>query len=183
MARLKQLHKLVLGIAASLVLACSACAGEAKVTWQEPDNYTDIREGFESRDAFREQLFSDIESIFTDLAKRLPQGAVLEVTVTDLDLAGEVSLMHRFVWRDIRVLKDIYFPRMSFRYTLTDRDQRLLLSGNEDLKDMGFLSSWGRFGTTRFSFEERMLKNWFRKMQRDGKFPSLEQPRTAPEGR
>lgn len=175
------MNKLILSAAASLILACTAYAGEAKLIWHEPDQYTDIREGFESRDAFREQLFSDFESIFAELAKGLPEGTLLEVTVTDLDLAGEVSLMHRFAWRDIRVLKDIYFPRMSFRYTLKDRDQRLLLSGSEDLKDMGFLSSWGRFGMTRFSFEERMLRSWFRKMQRDGKLP-LAQASTTPAG-
>lgn len=183
MTKLNRIQKLVLSVAASLTLAGTAYAGEAKLTWQEPDQYTDIREGNESRDAFREKLFSDFELIFADLAKRLPEGTLLEVTVTDLDLAGEVNFMHRLAWRDIRVLKDIYFPRMSISYTLKDRDQRLLLSGREDIKDMGFLSSWGRFGMTRFSFEERMLRSWFKKMQQQGKFPSLEQPRTVPEGK
>lgn len=182
MTKSNPLQKSVLGLAASLCLACAACAGEAKVTWQEPDQYTDIREGHELRDAFREKLFSDFELIFADLAKQLPEGTLLEVTVTDLDLAGEVSLMHRFAWRDIRVLKDIYFPRMSISYTLKDRDQRLLLSGRDDLKDLGFLSSWRRFGLTRFGFEERMLRSWFRKMQQSGKLPSREQPRPAPAG-
>jgi hypothetical protein len=165
------MNKLILSVVASLILACAAYAGEAKLTWQEPDNYTDIREGHESRDAFREKLFSDFELIFADLAKRLPQGYVLEVTVTDVDLAGEVSLLHHFAWRDIRIFKDIYFPRMSLKYTLKDRDQRLLLSGSEDIKDMGFLFGWGRFSMTRFGFEERMLRNWFKKNQREGKFP------------
>ncbi len=165
------MNKLILSAVASLILVCAACAGEAKLTWQEPDNYTDIREGHESRDAFREKLFSDFELIFADLAKRLPQGYVLEVTVTDVDLAGEVSLLHHFAWRDIRIFKDIYFPRMSLKYTLKDRDQRLLLSGSEDIKDMGFLFGWGRFSMTRFGFEERMLRNWFKKNQREGKFP------------
>lgn len=173
------MNKPILSFVTSLILASGAHAGEAKLTWHEPDQYTDIREGFESRDSFREKLFSDFESIFADLAKGLPDGTLLEVTVTDLDLAGEVSLRHHFAWRDIRVLKDIYFPRMSFHYILRDRDQRVLQSGSEDLKDLGFLSSWGRFGMTRFSFEERMLRNWFRKMQRDGKLP-LAQASTTP---
>lgn len=172
------MNKMILIAAAGLILASTVHAGEARLTWHEPDQYTDIREGFESREAFREKLFSDFEAIFAELAKGLPEGTLLEVMVTDLDLAGEISLMHRFAWRDIRVLKDIYFPRMSFRYTLKDRDQRLLLSGSEDLKDLGFLFSWGRFAMTRFSFEERMLRNWFRKMQRDGKLPSAEASHT-----
>lgn len=165
------MKKLLLAWLATSLIGCAAYAGEAKVTWREPDQYTDIREGTELRDNFRAKLFQDFESIFADLAKQLPDGCLLEVTVTDLDLAGEVNGMHDARWQDIRVVKDIYWPRMSINYTLKDSTRETLAAGQEDIKDLDFLSSAASLGMTRFGYEERMLRHWFKKQQRDGKFP------------
>jgi hypothetical protein len=171
MSEVNQMKKLVLSIIATLVAVGTACAGQAKVTWKEPDTYTDIREGNETRDAFRQTLFSDLELLFADLAKQFPDGYVFDVTVTDVDLAGEVNGMHSFMWRDIRVVEAIYWPRMSLSYTLKDSNQQVLTSGNENIKDIGFLTGLSRSGLTRFSYEETMLREWFKRMERDGKFP------------
>lgn len=165
------MKKSVLSIFTALVVVGAACAGEAKVTWQEPDNYTDIREGHDLRDSFRQRLFSDFELLFADLARRLPDGYVLDVAVTDVDLAGEVNGMHFGRWHDIRVIKALYWPRMSLDYKLTDGTGQLLVSGHEDIKDMAFFDRGVWLRLTRFSFEERMLRNWFKKMQNEGKFP------------
>ena len=175
------MKKFVLSIITAFVVVGAACAGEAKVTWQEPNNYTDIREGHDLRDSFRQGLFSDFELLFADLARRLPDGCVLDVTVTDVDLAGEVNGMHFGLWRDIRVIKALYWPRMSLDYKLTDATGQLLGSGHEDIKDMAFFDRGVWLRLTRFSFEERMLRDWFKKMQNEGKFPDRDrQPRLYP---
>lgn len=165
------MKKLLLAGLATSLIGCAACAGEAKVTWQEPDQYTDICEGTELRDHFRAKLFQDFESIFSDLAKQLPDGYLFEVTVTDLDLAGQINDMHDARWQDVRVIRDIYWPRMSINYTLKNSARETLAAGQEEIKDMDFLSSTSSFGMTRFGYEERMLRHWFKKQQRDGKFP------------
>ena len=85
------MKKFVITVVTALVAVGTACAGQAQVTWQQPDNYTDIREGNDLRDSFRQGLFSDFELLFSDLAKQLPEGCLLDVTVTNLDLAGEVK--------------------------------------------------------------------------------------------
>lgn len=174
------MKKLLLSLLATSIIGGAACAGEAKVTWQEPDKYTDIREGNELRDSFREKLFADFELIFADLAKQLPDGYLFEVSVTDVDLAGEVNGMYGAAWQNIRIIKNIYWPRMSFSYTLKNPAQELLVSGQEDLKDLGFMSGAGSSGKTRFGYEERMLKRWFKKQQREKKFPVKDKPATSP---
>ncbi len=164
------MKKLVLSIITALVAVGAACAGQARVTWQEPDGYTDIREGNDLRDSFRQTLFRDFELLFADLAKQLPDGCMLDITVTDVDLAGEVNPMHFGLWQDIRVIKALYWPRMSFDYKLTDSTGQMLVSGHEDIKDMAFFDRGVQRRLTRFSFEERMLRDWFGKMLREGKF-------------
>jgi hypothetical protein len=164
------MKKLVLSIITALVAVGTVCAGQAKVTWQDPDTYTDIREGNDLRDAFRQGLFSDFELLFADLAKQLPEGCVFDVTVTDVDLAGEINGMHFGLWQDIRVIKTLYWPKMSFDYKLTDGTGQMLVSGHEDIKDMAFFDHGLQHRQTRFSFEERMVRDWFGKMLREGKF-------------
>ena len=60
---------------------------------------------------------------------------------------------------------------MSFDYRLTDGTGQMLVSGHEDIKDMAFFDRGVHLRLTRFSFEERMLRDWFMRMQREGKFP------------
>ncbi len=169
----------LLGLLTISFISGAAYAGEAKVTWQDPDKYTDIREGNELRESFREKLFSDFELVFADLAKQLPDGYLFEVTVTDIDLAGEVNRMNEMGGRsleNVRIVKNIYRPRIAFDYRLTSAAQGLVVSGKEDIKDLNFLSSVGGPAVTRFGYEERMLKNWFKKQQKEKKFPVKDKP-------
>ena len=73
---------------------------------------------------------------------------------------------------DIRLVKDIYWPRMSIRYSLLDAKGQLITEGKEDIKDMNFMfgSAIGS-GNRSFQYEERMLRDWFKRQQRDKVFP------------
>jgi len=149
-----------------------AQAGEVRLTWQEPEKYTDIRSTSETRDAFQARVIKDLSAVFSDLAGKLPDGVTWIVTITDLDLAGEIRPMLRRSTSDIRLVKDIYWPRMSIRYSLLDAKGQLITEGKEDIKDMNFMfgSAIGS-GNSSFQYEERMLRDWFKRQQRDKVFP------------
>jgi hypothetical protein len=150
-----------------------AFGGQAKVTWLAPEKYTDIDPGNESRDNFKQRVFKEFNAIFSELAKELPDGDQMEITVTDLDLAGEVNRRHNRQNQDIRIVKEIYWPRIVFSYTVKNAKNELISSGKEDIKDMNFMSSIGTYSAkTSFNYEEKMLKDWFRAQQKINKFPS-----------
>ncbi len=151
----------------------SAFAGEAKVSWQEPEKYTDIRASNESRDSFKERVFKEFNAMFSTMAKKLPDGYQMEITVTDLDLAGDVNSMYSRQGRDIRVVKELYWPRMSFSYTLRNEKNEVVASAKEDVKDMNFMMSAGiHSNVSSFDYEEKMLNDWFKTQQKTKKFPS-----------
>lgn len=155
------------------MLVSPAFAGEAKVNWQQPEKFTDIRPGNETRDGFQTRVFSNFSQMFSELAKKLPDGFQLEVTVTDLDLAGDVNGVSAMRARDIRIIKELYWPRMSFSYTLKDANNSIVASGKEDLKDMNFMSRIGiASGNSSFNYEETMLRDWFKKQQHEKIFPA-----------
>lgn len=154
------LSSMLLSIIALLfVFINSAYAGTSEIKWTEPDKYTDIRAGNEHRVRFKERIFKAFEEHFLALSAALPEGQLLKVDVTNVDLAGDV----RFSTIDhIRVIKDLYIPRMTFSYQLLNADKLVLQSDDVALKDMGFRIGINlRYKNKTIPYEKRMLDKWF----------------------
>ncbi len=153
----------------------TASAGEAKVSWGKLDEFTDIHAGSEFKERFQERLTKEFEAVFSAFAKKLPDGYELNIDVTDIDLAGDARPGQWMYGQQIRVMREIYWPRMNFSYTLKNAKQEIIISGKEELRDMDYLH---RFripsGNTTFEFEEKMLQDWFKKQVLAGHFPSRE---------
>ncbi|MCU7553060.1 DUF3016 domain-containing protein [Alteromonas sp. ASW11-19] len=142
-------------------------AAQVEVTWQEPDSYTDVRPANESRKGFRERVFRGLDKHFARMAKVLPDDNTLAVTVTNLDLAGQVwpSSFVGFghaTGSDVRVIRRIGIPRIEFSYTLTDSTGAVVKSADVSLKDMGFMDT---IASSRYNdqlrYEKHMLQEWF----------------------
>ena len=168
------MKKILSGLMLISLSVSGAFAGEAKVTWQEPEKYTDIRPSSnESRDSYKERVFKEFNIMFAGMAKKLPDGYQLEINVTDLDLAGDVNGMYSSLGREIRVVKELYWPRMVFLYTLKNEKNEIVASAKEDIKDMNFMSPAGMHPTgSGFDYEEKMLNDWFKTQQKMKKFPT-----------
>ncbi len=159
-------------VATSALLAGSALAGEAKVTWQNPDSYTDIRPGNQTKAGFEARVFKGLDEVFDKLARQLPDGYKLLINVTDVDLAGDVRPGRGPGGQDIRIVRDIDWPRMSFSYVLNNAQDQQVVAGKEDLKDINFRSGIGINTSDSFYYEENMLKDWFNKQQQKKVFPT-----------
>ncbi|WP_286234507.1 DUF3016 domain-containing protein [Thalassotalea sediminis] len=145
-------------IVSFLLVAPNALAGTSEVTWQNPDKYRDVYAGQEHRAKFKKRVFKEFEQHFAKLAEQLPKEQTLKITVTDVDLAGDV---HETMDR-IRVIKDIHIPRMKFSYQLVDASDHILQEGLENLKDMSFMMrSSLRYNNTFLHYEKVMLDQWF----------------------
>lgn len=156
-----------------------AQAGDAKLTWGNLDSFSDISPGYELKDAFRERLMKEFGLVFSNYAKKLPDGYQLDVTVTDVDLAGDVRPSMSSV-NHIRFMTSIYWPRMKFHYELRNDKNEVVSVGDEELRDMDYL---GRVripsGHTSFEYEEKMILDWFRKQTHAGVFPSKDMKAVA----
>jgi len=134
-------------------------AADVDIEWTEPDEYTDIRAGDNHRKNFREQLFNNVEQHFSKLASRLPEGQLLIIEVTNIDLAG--TTLHTGLNR-IRVIKETYPPRMKFSYQLVNVDKSLVIEGKANLINMNFMMSRRlRYQTDTLRHEKTMLGKWF----------------------
>lgn len=158
--------------AASFVVGFNAFASDAdadnsnvKVDWQSPEKYTDVRPANQSRKRFMEQTFHQFEEHFEELAEKFPDTYEWHITVTDVDLAGQVW-PSSFVGlgqggQDVRLIKDIEIPRMTFSYELREGDS-VIRAADVKLKDMGFMQRALRgFDSEPLRYEKRMLTDWF----------------------
>lgn len=148
----------------SALMSFALPAADVSVKWQEPEKFTDIRPANDSRKGYRERVQRKFEEFFTEMAAKLPEGYVWDVTITDIDLAGDVDYFAGGAGNALRVVKDIYSPAIRFEHALRDAHGETLLQGEEKLRDMGFMQSLrSTHDSDEFRYEKQMLEDWFDK--------------------
>ena len=138
--------------------------GPVAVSWTDPAEFTELRH---SRNRFEARRGDWVRSLARHLAKRaareLAPGERLEVEITDIKRAGE------FEWSTgrsdhVRVVRDIYPPRIDLRFTRLDAEGNVVDSGERQLTDLGFLSrAGGSVGMDDpLRHEKRLVDDWIR---------------------
>jgi hypothetical protein len=143
----------------------------AEVVYVDPDKFTDVRDSYTGTDAGRDDLLDQLRDHVLDQARRkLPEGYKLFMSVTDVDLAGDFEPWRGPRWDDIRIVKDIYPPRMVFSFRLTDPTGRVVKEGNRDLRDNAFMMKITMaFRDDPLRHEKQMIDDWFADEFRDVK--------------
>lgn len=156
----------VLSVLATLLLVPAAQAAKVEVEWVEPTKFTDVMPSNDSRKRFREQTLEQLTRFLVELGEQLPETQTLSFKVTNLDLAGQVW-PRSFVGfgnsgGDIRVIRQIDIPRMTFSYTLTEQGRVISEQKEVKLKDMAFMQSAPRRALREpLVYEKAMLEEWF----------------------
>ena len=148
-----------LALTATLLLTRPAHAeGRVEVQWLAPEKYSDAGRHELDRAATLQSLTQHLQA----LGRYLPDGQLLNILVSDLDLAGELFPIGTHELRILRGRAD--WPRMSLSYRLESRGQNLS-SAQVHLSDMGYMSSMGLNAGGKASeliYEKRMLERWIR---------------------
>ncbi len=140
-------------------------AGRAKVDWTDPQKFADVRENPASSPAARnpEEWLGSLARWLEQRADRvLPPGERLEVTFTDIKRAGAYEPWRGPQWMDVRIIKDIYSPRIDLRFTLRDANGNVISEGSRSLKDLAFLRRGTLENDDPLRYEKRMLDDWLR---------------------
>ncbi len=121
--------------------------------------------GLERRDT--EQAIGRLASWLGKRAERvLAPGQTLEITLRDVDLAGDYEPGRGPDMQNVRVVKDLYEPRIELTWKLADAAGATLGEGDATLRDPAFLSAGGTLATDPLRYEKRMLAKWL-----NGQFP------------
>lgn len=151
--------------------AKSAEARRAEVVFVDPDKFTDVRDSYTATDEGRTGLLNDIREYFEERAEvSLPKGSKLFVSVRDIDLAGEFEPWRSGAWQDVRIVKDIYPPRMKFTFRLTDASGAVVKEGERELSDTAYLMRiTAESGNDPLRHDKALIDDWFRQEFKDAK--------------
>jgi hypothetical protein len=150
-----------LALLAALLPAAVLAQPAVEVRFGDLEKFTDLRVSIlttlRDRQGLAEELARHLASAAAPL---LPQGTRLAVTITDVDMAGEYPPITGSMSRDIRVIKDVYPPRIDLDFTLTRADGGVERQGRRELRDSGFLWSASPLDRDRLVHEKALLDRW-----------------------
>jgi len=154
------MSRLISSLAAVITLSLPLYAGSVEVYWENTDNYSDLGTDFHD-DTTVKMFAEEMEPyIKRQVHDHLPDNQSMRITITNVDLAGEFE-----PWRladDVRIVRDIYPPRMEFDYTIYDSEGNIIESATENISDIDFMFNIGRrfVGTDEFFYEKEMFQQW-----------------------
>lgn len=140
-------------------------AEAVSVDWTDPSQFTDIRYSGNRWEAAQGNWVVDLATYLQKQAgKKLTNGQQLHVTITDIRRAGMYEPGRGMNMDRVRIIKDIYPPRMTLTFTLKSADGQVLSEGERKLVDSAFLMGASPLSDTDpLRYEKRMLDDWIDK--------------------
>ena len=137
-------------------------AAPVTVTFVSPEKFTDVKDMMDSeRD--RDRVLAVLKEHIEDLSRTyVTNGRHLEIKVTDVDLAGDFEPWRGLDYDHIRILKEIYPPRMELEFRLVDADGKVISEGKRRLQELGYLMTTVLPSSDPLRFDKEMIRSWMR---------------------
>ncbi len=152
-------------IAASALHAAEAApsspAQRVQVSWGDPAQLSEVKDNVTRRPDKSVAWLKDLQKYLVRRADaRLPEGYHLDVRFNDIKLAGSFEPWRGPAMDNVRIVKDIYPPRIDLSFTLADANGRVIDSGDRKLRDIAFMSRGMVNDSDPLRYEKRMLDDW-----------------------
>jgi len=154
-----------------IVLAGSAIAGTAatgraahdarvSVAFIHPEGFSDAGPKWSDRE--RDGILRGLGgSMQRSAAQYLRDDLQLEIKVKNVDLAGEFEGWRGAQYQDLRVIRDVYPPRMTIDFQLRDGRGRVLSQGESKLSNPNFLFG-DQSGLDPLRHDKALFRDWLR---------------------
>ena len=160
------------GIGPASAAAPEAPKGESrvKVVFVNPDKFTDVK--YEDYEENSPALLDQIQTFLRETGEYyVPAGLHLEIKVTDITLAGRFEPWRGPDFDHVRIIRDLYPPRIELEFRLTDAQGAVVNEGKRELTDLAFQMRHPLPESDYLRYEKDMLKDWFREEFRGLKKP------------
>ncbi|AKC87051.1 DUF3016 domain-containing protein [Pseudoxanthomonas suwonensis] len=138
--------------------------GPVSVEWTDPAQFSDLRFSSNRWEAQQGNWVTQLaQHLQQRAAARLPDGQRMDVTITDIQRAGRYEPGRSINFDHVRVMREIYPPRMTLNVRITDADGTVLAEGERQLSDMGYLQHSSPINNDNLRYEKRMIDDWLRR--------------------
>jgi len=156
---------LAVGLAMTAAAAPSEPPARVQVSWAPIDQLSETRNNPPDRGWLRpDQWMKSLGDRLRKTADRiLPPGQQLQVRVDDISLAGRLEPLYRPGQRDLRVMKESYWPWMNLHFVLLAADRTAIREGDARLSDGAYLRrAVAADPNDPLRYEKRMIDEWLR---------------------
>ena len=134
------------------------------VHYKDPQHFTEARRSFGMHGRDADDYLKPLKDYIAQRASRiLAPGQRLEIEVTDVDRAGEYEPWRGPRFNDVRIIKDVYPPRIDLDFTLYGADGKVLRAGHRQLRDPAFLNHNMASDQDPLRYEKSLIDLWLRK--------------------
>lgn len=139
--------------------------GTVAVSWNDPAKFSELRGSGNRSEAERGDWVTDLARYLRQRAERkLPGDERLEVTITDIRRAGNFEPWRGIEFRDVRILRELYWPRIAIDFKLTRADGSIAAEGQRVLSDPSYLGSSSIAGEgDPLRYEKALIDRWVRR--------------------
>lgn len=160
------------GASSAVMVAADDAKNDQKVLVEfvDAEKFSDVADAFTPTEKGQAANLEQINHyVQKRAAKYLAEDQKLEVTFTNIDLAGEFEPWGQGGHDDIRVVKGIYPPRFDLSFRLMDGEGNVVKEGTRELRDLGFMMNLRLNNSDPIRYEKTMLDDWMRKELKSAK--------------
>ena len=134
------------------------------VRWGDPNEFAELRYSQNRRIAVQGDWVVELaEYMQKQVAKAVPAGERVDVEILDLQRAGQFEWM-RTQNDDVRVMRDVYPPRMTLQFKRTASDGSVISEGARQISDLAYLQGPSPFPSSDpLRYDKRMIDTWIRR--------------------
>jgi hypothetical protein len=135
-----------------------------EVVFHEPEKFTDLGDTYMASESSRESDLAEIRRYLSDQSRYyVPEGHRLEITFTDIDRAGDFEPWRGARLGDVRIVKEIYMPRMTLTFRMVDATGKVVKEGRRELRDPNFMQKLSLVGRSEPLYHDKtLLDDWLR---------------------
>jgi len=142
----------------------AAMAGAVNVDYAESERFTDFSDSANFETAVQKGYMKDLTSFLKDrLGNELAPGYTMQIVITDIDMAGEFEPWRQGGFDDVRIVKDLYPPRIDLSFRVLDAAGNVVREGDRKLRNMNFMYTRRPLDSDPLRHEKELLSNWIRR--------------------
>jgi len=134
------------------------------VHYKDPRHFTEAKRSFGMHVVGADDYLKPLKAYIAQRASRiLAPGQRLDIEVTDVVRAGAYEPWRGPDFNDVRIIKDIYPPRIDLNFTLYGADGKVLRQGQRKLRNAAFLSNSSPADQGSLRYEKSLIDLWLRR--------------------
>ena len=140
-------------------------SGPVSVQWNDPSTFTEVRFSGNRWAASEGNWLQDLAQYMRKRAQpKLAPGEHLDLTIVDIDRAGQFEPWRGPNLQNTRIIRDQYPPRMTVQFRRLDASGAVIAEGERKLTDPAFMLSSSPFNDTDpLRYEKHMADSWLRR--------------------